>query len=78
MKESDFDGLAGLMADIIIRNREAGEDVKKLRENFLVMQYCLPRDQAVPLASRLIASVIPDGEFLDLFIANLQGTVKGE
>jgi glycine/serine hydroxymethyltransferase len=78
MKESDFDGLAGLMADIIIRNREVGEDVKKLRTNFLVMQYCLPRDQAVPLGARLIASVIPDGEFLDLFIENLQSAAKGQ
>ncbi len=77
MSEKDFDGLAGLMADIIIRNRKAGEDVRKYRRNFLEMRYCLPREAALPLAARIIASSIPDPGFAGLFVENLHKIVEG-
>ncbi len=59
MKEKDFEILAGLIADVIIRNSQVGEEVSRYRQNFLEMQYCLPEKQALELASRLLTSILP-------------------
>jgi glycine/serine hydroxymethyltransferase len=72
MKEKDFDTLAGLMADIIIRGRSARDDVARYRENFLTMGYALPPAEALPLAARIITSVIPDPGYAALFAENLR------
>lgn len=40
MKEKDFGTLAGLMADLILKNSDVKEKVKELRQAFLEMQYC--------------------------------------
>ncbi|MCG8615572.1 MAG: glycine cleavage system protein T, partial [Desulfobacterales bacterium] len=40
MKEKDFATLAGLMADLILRDSDVKEKVKELRQGFLEMQYC--------------------------------------
>ncbi len=71
MKEKDFDTLAGLMADVVIRDLDVRERVRKYRENFLVMGYCLPREEAIPLAARMIASAFPDPDFAGRFVENL-------
>ncbi len=71
MMEKDFDQLAGFMSDVIIRNRRAGDEVTRYRKNFLAMRYCLSPEQALPLATRLLASVISDPSFRDLFLENL-------
>jgi len=59
MKEKDFEGLAGLVADVVIRNKVVKEEVKKLRADFLEMKYCLPADKAVPLAAAVLESALP-------------------
>jgi len=59
MKEKDFEILAGLIADVIIRNRKAGDEVSRYRRNFLEMRYCLPEKQALELAGRLLLSILP-------------------
>ncbi len=74
MVEKDFDALAGLMADIIIRNKPAGPEVAKYRKNFLKMGFCLPPDEALPLAAKVLASAIPDPAHAARFIENLQKT----
>ena len=72
MVEKDFDTLAGLMADIIIRNKPAGPEVAKYRKNFLKMGFTLPPDEALPLAAKVLASTMPDTAYAALFVENLR------
>lgn len=76
MKEADFNTLAGYVADVIIKNGNAKEKVKKFREGFLQMQYCLPVEEAVPLVAKIFASIFPKKEFFRLFVKNLEEIVK--
>ena len=45
MKEKDFQTFAGLMADHILNGVSVKDEVAKLRQNFLDMQYCFSPDQ---------------------------------
>jgi glycine/serine hydroxymethyltransferase len=76
MKEKDFDTLAGYMADVIIRNEEVRESVRKFRDNFRIMDYCLPLEEALPLAARMITDAVSDPDFAGRFVENL-GRVLG-
>jgi glycine/serine hydroxymethyltransferase len=76
MKEKDFDRLSELIADVIIKQIDVKEEVKKLRQEFLEMKYSLPVDEAVPLAARIISSVSPYPQFADCFIENLEKISK--
>jgi glycine/serine hydroxymethyltransferase len=75
MVEKDFDALAGLMADIIIRNKPAGPEVAKYRKSFLTMGFTLPPAEALPIAARLLTSVIPEPGYAARFVDNLRKTV---
>jgi glycine/serine hydroxymethyltransferase len=55
MKEKDFDMLADFIADVIIKNKDIKEEVAKRRSDFLEMIYCLPKNEAVPLASHILS-----------------------
>jgi glycine/serine hydroxymethyltransferase len=77
MVEADFDELAGLMADVIIRNLKAKEAVARYRQNFRAMKYCLPPDQALPLAARIVAAAVPDPGYAGLFAENLRRAGEG-
>jgi len=57
MMEKDFDGLAGYIADAVIRNRPVKDEVRKTREGFLEMRYCLPVQDALPAAAKVFASI---------------------
>ena len=72
MKEKDFDALAGLMSDVIVRNRPARDEVARYRENFLTMGFSIPPAEALPLAARILSSVIPDPGYAALFAENLR------
>ncbi|MGB9720157.1 MAG: serine hydroxymethyltransferase [bacterium] len=72
MKEKDFGPLAGLIADVIMKNRNVKEEVRKLRSQFLRMQYCLSPEQAIRFAVKIFSSVFPDVEYFRLFIENLE------
>ena len=72
MKEKDFDVLAGLMSDIIVGNKSAGDEVARYRKNFLTMGFSLPPAEALPLAARILMSVIPDPGYAALFAENLR------
>jgi aminomethyltransferase len=58
MKEKDFAELAGVMAEIILQNRRAAEEVARLRSDFTQMQYCLLEEKAQPLIQELLNAVI--------------------
>jgi len=55
----DFDVVAGLIADCVIRNAPVKDAVKAFRRDFLEMKYCLPAAEAVPLAARVFAAALP-------------------
>ncbi|MGB9004908.1 MAG: hypothetical protein WCB96_04210, partial [Candidatus Aminicenantales bacterium] len=59
MKEKDFDILAGLLAEVILRNKNVKAEVRRYRQNFLEMKFCLPASEAVPLAARIWKSLLP-------------------
>lgn len=59
MEAGDFDELAGLMAECIIRDKRVKDEVRALRRNFLEMRYCLPEREAAGLAARILGSVFP-------------------
>jgi glycine/serine hydroxymethyltransferase len=72
MKEKDFDVLAGLMSDIIVGGKSAGDEVARYRKNFLIMGFSLPPVEALPLAARILSSVISDPGYAALFAENLR------
>jgi hypothetical protein len=47
------------MADVILRERKVQDEVRAFRRGFLEMKYCLPTEEAVPLAARVLKSVFP-------------------
>ena len=59
MVEKDFDALAGYMAEVAIRNKTVQDEVRKLRQGYLEMKFCLPAKEAVPLAARILRSIFP-------------------
>lgn len=71
MKEKDFEKLSGFIADVVIRNMKVREEVKKFRQDFLEMCYCLPPRQAIPLAARILQNIFPSPSFIGLFIETL-------
>lgn len=72
MKEDDFETLSDFIADAIIKKQEVKEEVKKFRQNFIEMKFCLSGQEAIAVATRLIKSVFPYPDFVDLFIKNLE------
>jgi glycine/serine hydroxymethyltransferase len=72
MEEKDFDVLSGFIAEVVSKDRDVKEEVRKFRQNFLQMGFCLSLQEALPLASKLIKSIFPYSDFVDLFIENLQ------
>jgi len=75
MNEKDFDVLSGLIADVVMRNKDVKEDVKEFRKNFLEMKFCLPPKEAVPLASKILSSVFVYPGFADMLRENLEKTL---
>jgi aminomethyltransferase len=45
MQAADFGGLAQLMADVILKNKNVKKDVVEFRKRFLEMQYCFSGDE---------------------------------
>jgi glycine/serine hydroxymethyltransferase len=72
MKEEDFRTLAEYVADVIIKNTQAKDKVAHLRQKFLEMKYCLPTEQAAPLAVRILVSTVSSSQYARLFTDNLK------
>jgi len=62
MKESDFDGLARLIAGIVLQKKNLAAEVAEYRKKFSTMEYCLTVDQTLRLAPRLLESILPRRE----------------
>ena len=76
MKEDDFNTLAQYIVDVIIENEDVKEKVKKFREQFSRMQYCLKAEEAAPLLAKIFASIFPNQEFFKLIVDNLDKIAK--
>lgn len=74
MKEADFDKLSGLIADVIMKEKKLREEVREFRQNFLQMKFCLAPDDAIPVISKIIKSVFPSPDYINMFIENLEKT----
>jgi len=71
MKEKDFDTLAGYIADVVIHNKKVRDKIIKFRKNFLDMKFCLPVGKVVPLAARILNSLLPSSDYAKIFADNL-------
>jgi len=76
MKEKDFEILAGLMAEVIRKNKPVKDEVKRYRQGFVEMKYCLPGEEALELASKLFLSLFPSKEFAQMLVDSLARKVK--
>ncbi|MBN1233609.1 MAG: hypothetical protein JXA60_09680 [Candidatus Coatesbacteria bacterium] len=57
MKESDFEVLANLIAEIIIKNKNLKNEIAELRKGFLEMKYTLPLSDSIALREGLMNAV---------------------
>ncbi|MEA3420319.1 MAG: hypothetical protein U9Q97_01425 [Acidobacteriota bacterium] len=71
MNKEDFDVLSGLIADVVIKNRNVKEETKKFRQNFLQMKFCLPPEEAIPIASKIIKSLLRCPDLIEKLVKNL-------
>lgn len=53
MAQGDFESLAQIMADVILRQKNAKGEIIALRQNFLEMQYCFSDDMLDGLVQKL-------------------------
>ncbi|MGQ9603098.1 MAG: serine hydroxymethyltransferase [bacterium] len=72
MVEADFDHLAALMADVVIRNRNVKEDVISYRKKFSDMRYCLPIEETCSIAAKIMESIFPNMGYAQMFADNLR------
>jgi len=77
MKEADFEQLAEYLSECVISNRAVKDKVKKLRQGFLTMQYCLPAEQSLSLAAKVLSSILPADDYLAKFADNLRSCFLG-
>lgn len=75
MTEADFEPLAQLMADCIIRNQTVKDEVAKLRGGFSEMKYCVPAEEALPMAARILESAMPSSDYAKAFVESLSAKV---
>lgn len=59
MQQDDFAELAGLIARVVEHDEDVRHEVSTMRSRFVEMRYCLPADQAIPLAMRMMEPMFP-------------------
>ncbi len=64
MKAQDFETLARLMADVILKRKNVAGEAAEFRSRFCVMNYCLSIEQTTRLAPRLFESIFPERSYL--------------
>jgi glycine/serine hydroxymethyltransferase len=72
MVDKDFDYLAGLMADAVIRRADVGPKAAEYRQRFLEMKFCLPPEEAAEAGARVLESAFPTSAYAKRFAENLQ------
>ena len=64
MKEKDFEQLAHLIADVILRKKDVADGVSEFRKNFSKMEYCLTYEETMRIVPGLFESIFPGKVFL--------------
>ncbi len=72
MKETDFDTLTRLMADIIVRNRNVAAEVADYRAHFQSMHYSLTMEETVRLAPAVLESLFATHDYFLAFAEALR------
>jgi glycine/serine hydroxymethyltransferase len=75
MTESDFEVLAGFVAEVILNDRNVREEVKAFRKHFLEMKYCLPVGEAIPAAAAIFESIFAYPDFSGMFGKSLENNI---
>ena len=70
--EADFERLAYFIAEVVLHGRSIAAEVAAARAQHLVMRYCLPPEEALPVAAELLASILPSSDYAQQFAAALQ------
>ncbi|AKL96437.1 aminomethyltransferase GcvT [Clostridium aceticum] len=55
--KKEFEQLAEIIADIVLRNKDAKEDVKKLRSGFTSMKYCFTDEEIGTSLNKLVKGI---------------------
>lgn len=76
MVEQDFDHLAALVAEVVIRNKNVKDEVVSYRKKFCEMKYCLPPDQSCQIAAQIMESIFPSSEYAKRFAESLRDLFK--
>jgi len=76
MKKKEFRDSGCLIAEVVRKNKTVKDEVKRYRQNFLEMQYCLPEKEAVELAANLFLSLFPARGVGQKLVENLASKVK--
>jgi aminomethyltransferase len=58
MKGEDFGQLADYISQVILHDRSLAGDVSQFRKRFTEMKYCLPMNEAAPLAQKLWQALV--------------------
>ncbi len=72
MVEADFEPLARLIADVVVRRKPVGAEVAEYRARFGSMRFCLTREETLGLLPALLASLFPDGDYAEAFVKALE------
>lgn len=65
MTEKDFEELAGFISEVVIKNKTVKEEVRKARQRYLEMKYCLPLEDSLAVAASILKSLFPRPGFID-------------
>ncbi len=60
MKEKDFEQLARLIAEVVLRNKDVSAEVMELRKNFIKMEYCLTYEETMKIVPGLFESLFAE------------------
>lgn len=56
--KQEFEQLAAIMADVVLRNKNVKEEVKKFRSNFRSMKYCFTDDEVLAGLRKLMGNTL--------------------
>jgi glycine/serine hydroxymethyltransferase len=73
MNESDFDDLAPLLAEVILRKKDVAREVTEFRSRFKKMEYSLTVEQTIRIVPRLLESIFPGSDCIARFAEVLGG-----
>ncbi|MCK4835269.1 MAG: hypothetical protein KAT17_01460 [Candidatus Aminicenantes bacterium] len=73
MKEPDFDELGRLLAQVVIQNRQVGNEVAEYRKQFQQMHFCLTVEETLEIVPAVFESIFPSSDYFHLFAEALRG-----